>query len=226
MTRTQHALARSWKSIAVVAALLFLGGAVLFVYLQIQSEADRADHLATEADLRGTAVSTLAGDVRQLRSQLKATGEEPAVPDPSKAVEDLPDRAEVPVPIPGRPGPKGDRGPSGKPAPTITPSDGEPGSPGTDGADGADGVPGAQGPQGETGPAGPQGEQGPTGERGPAGEAGADGRDGQNCPDGYSLQPPADDPDALICRRDSAPPPDDPENGPQAAALDPQRRQY
>ncbi|MGB8941120.1 MAG: hypothetical protein WCD21_12935, partial [Streptomyces sp.] len=49
---------------------------------------------------------------------------------------------------------------------------------------------------------------------------------GPSCPDGYSLQAPASDPDALVCRRDGAPPPDpDPEPSPQAA-LDPTRRQY
>ncbi|GGL14399.1 hypothetical protein GCM10010094_89060 [Streptomyces flaveus] len=63
-----------------------------------------------------------------------------------------------------------------------------------------------------------QGEKGDTGDRGPA---------GPSCPDGYSLQPPADDPDALVCRRDVAPDPE-PGNGnnPQAAALAPTRRQY
>jgi outer membrane murein-binding lipoprotein Lpp len=221
VTRTERALARRWKSIATVAALLFLGGAVLFVYLQIQREANRADELAAEADLRGTAVSTLAGDVRQLRSQLQAAGEKPDAPDPDKAVDDLPARAEVPVPIPGPPGPKGDKGDTGRAAPTITPSPGASGEPGEPGTDGITGPQGPPGPQGEPGPAGPQGEQGP------AGEAGTDGRDGQTCPEGYSLQAPADDPDVLVCRRDGAPDPD-PGNGnnSQAAALDPQRRQY
>lgn len=168
MTRTERALARRWKPIAVVAALIFLGGAVLFVYLQIQREANRADELAAEADLRGTAVSTLATDVRQLRSQLQAAGEKPDAPDPEKAVDDLPARAEVPVPIPGPPGPKGDKGETGKAAPTITPS------PGASGAAGSDGIPGPQGPQGiqgEPGVAGPQGEQGPQGDRGETGPA-------------------------------------------------------
>jgi outer membrane murein-binding lipoprotein Lpp len=214
MTRTERALARRWKSIAVAAALLFLGGAVLFVYLQIQRESDRADQLAAEADLRGTAVSTLAGDVRQLRSQLQAVGEKPAAPDPETAVEDLPDRAEVPVPIPGPPGPKGDPGKPGSPGPSGTP--GESGADGTPGEAGATGPAGPPGPQGEPGPAGPQGEPGP---------AGADGSDGQTCPDGYSLQTPDYDPYAKVCRQDGAPDPE-PEPGPLAAGLDPQRRQY
>ncbi|KPI20082.1 Collagen triple helix repeat-containing protein [Actinobacteria bacterium OK074] len=168
MTRTQRVLARRWKPIALLAFLLFLTGAVLLVYVRVQSEAHRADQLAAEADLRGTAVSTLAGDVRALRQQVKAEGKTPVAPDPTPAVKDLPDRAAVPVPIPGPPGPKGDKGDTGdtgKAAPTITPS------PGASGAAGADGVPGPQGPQGEPGIAGPQGEQGAQGERGEEGPA-------------------------------------------------------
>lgn len=137
--------------------------------------------------------------------------------------------------ITGPRGPRGERGEPGEPGPSGPPGkkgdDGEGGADGTDGvgetgptgAAGADGIAGPPGPQGEPGPAGPQGEQGPAGENG---ADGTDGRDGQTCPDGYSLQPPADDPDALVCRRDGAPAPGEPEPGPQAAALDPQRRQY
>lgn len=165
MTRAERVLARRWKPIALLAFLLALTGAVLLVYVRVQAEAQRADQLAAEADLRGTAVSTLAGDVRALRQQVKAKGGTPVAPDPTKAVEDLPDRAEVPVPIPGPPGPKGDKGDPGKAAPTITPS------PGASGASGANGVPGPQGPQGEPGVAGPQGEQGAQGDRGETGPA-------------------------------------------------------
>jgi len=200
MTRTQSVLARRWKPLALLAFLLALTGAVLLVYVRVQAEASRADQLAAEADLRGEAVSTLAGDVRVLRAQITAKGGTPAAPDPTKAVKNLPDRAEVPVPIPGPPGPKGDKGDPGKAAPTITPSPG---------ASGAVGATGAQGPQGEpgesiTGPPGPQGERG---EQGPA---------GPNCPDGYSLQAPSYDPDALVCRRDGAGDPSptpDPQSG-------------
>ncbi|MEI5100282.1 collagen-like protein [Streptomyces sp. PmtG] len=233
MYRRRHLL---W----IVAALLFLGGGVALSLLMIQREANAREQVAHEADLRGTAVSTLAGDVRELRAQLEAAGEKPKVPDPAKVVEDLPDRAEVPVPIPGPRGPAGEPGragasgrpggdgrdgaagqdgadgPGGEPGPS-----GVPGAPGADGSDGADGAAGPPGPQGEPGPAGPQGEQGPRG------EPGEPGRDGQTCPDGYSLQPPPDDPDALVCRRDGAPSPGPtPEHrGPQAA-LAPTRRQY
>ncbi|MEU9405021.1 collagen-like protein [Streptomyces sp. NPDC048281] len=196
MTRTQRVLARRWKPIALLAFLLALTGAVLLVYVRVQAEAHRADQLADEADLRGNAVTTLAGDVRVLRAQIKAKGGTPAAPDPTKAVKDLPDRAAVPVPIPGPPGPKGDKGDPGKAAPTITPSPG---------ASGAAGATGPQGPQGEPGAnstvPGPQGPQGPEGERGEQGPA------GPNCPDGYSLQAPSWDPDALVCRRDGAPDP-------------------
>lgn len=129
---------------------------------------------------------------------------------------------------PGSPGNPGSPGPSG-------PS-GSPGKTGDDGSDGAEGVgttgpSGAAGSDGGPGPAGPQGEPGPAGPEGPAGQNGADGkdgRDGQDCPDGYSMQAPADDPDALICRRDGAPQPQK-KSGTDllsTGALDPQRRQY
>ncbi|MFF0138561.1 collagen-like protein [Streptomyces sp. NPDC005227] len=224
MTRAERVLARRWKPIALLAFLLALTGAVLLVYVRVQSEAARADQLAAEADLRGTAVSTLAGDVRALRQQVKSRGGTPVAPDPTSAVKNLPDRAAVPVPIPGPPGPKGDPGPSGTPGtPGPAGSPGQAGQSGVGrngapGADGSAGPPGPPGPQGEAGPAGPQGEQGPAGE---------DGRDGQACPTGYSWQAPADDPDALVCRRDGAPEPTDgPSSSGLVAGLDPQRRQY
>lgn len=115
----------------------------------------------------------------------------------------------------GEPGPIGPTGPSGAPGDDGISVTGSPGAPGADG----DTVVGPQGPAGEPGPAGPQGEQGP------AGEDGRDGKDGQTCPDGYSLQPPKDDPDALVCRRDSAPPPSE-KPGPLSLGMDPARRQY
>jgi hypothetical protein len=199
-------LARRWRSLALAAVLLFLTAAVAGGYAWLSSESRRADQLAAqaaeakaEADLRGTAVSTLAGDVRALREQVKAAGRTPVAPDPTKAVENLPDRTEVPVPIPG---PKGDTGATGAPGKNGEPgATGPSGEPGQTGATGPQGPQGVQGPQGETGPAGPQGEKGDTGEQGPQGPA------GPNCPDGYSLQAPSWDPDALVCRRDGAPQP-------------------
>ncbi|MFJ8140667.1 collagen-like protein [Streptomyces sp. NPDC096013] len=224
MTRTERVLARRWKPIALLAFLLALAGAVLLVYVRVQAEAHRADELAAEANLRGTAVSTLAGDVRALRQQVTAAGATPVAPDPTKAVKDLPDRAAVPVPIPGPPGPKGATGAKGDPgkaAPTLTPS------PGASGAAGATGPQGPPGPQGE--PGADSTVPGPSGPPGKDGSDGADGKDGQTCPDGYSLQAPSYDPDALVCRKNGAP---DPSPSPSSGGdllsmgLDPNRRQY
>ncbi|MCT2591160.1 collagen-like protein [Streptomyces sp. N2-109] len=241
MTRTERVLARRWRPVLLACVLVALAGAVVMVWARVDRADGRADDLRTEADRRGTAVSTLAGDVRTLRAQLAAEGETPDAPDPSEAVDDLPDRAEVPVPIPGpsgadgkpgRRGPAGEQGSDGGEGQDG--SDGESGPAGDPGTDGEAGQDGADGPQGETGPAGPPGPAGPGGERGPAGEqgpagergpAGETGPAGPTCPDGYSLQAPADDPDALVCRRDGAPDPDQPGNsGPKALAVD--RRQY
>lgn len=192
MTRTQHLLYRRRGVLWVVAALLFLGGAVTVAFLKIGQAEDRADRMAAEADRRGAAVATLAGNVRTLRSQVRAAGDVPAAPDPEQAVDDLPFRAVVPVQIPGPPGPvgaKGDRGPAGPPGPSA--------SPGQAGADST--IPGPVGPVGPTGPAGKDGKDGADG---------ADGRDGQTCPAGYSLQPLPNDPDALVCRRTAPSGPD------------------
>ena len=227
MTRAQRVLYRVRHGLWTLAAVLFLGGAAAVAWLLVD-RAELADRLEREANLRGEAVSTLAGDVRALRAQVEGEGGTPVAPDPTKAVENLPDRAEVPVPIPGPPGP---RGAPGADAPTITPSPGPPGAPGAAGADGADGadstVPGPQGPQGI--PGADSTVPGLRGERGEKGEPGEQGPAGPPCPTGYSLQTPSYDPDALVCRRDGAP---DPEpgngNGGQSGllALDPTRRQY
>lgn len=223
MTRTQRLFYRGRRGLWTAAALLFLGGGLALAFLLIGRAENRADQLATEADRRGTAVSTLATDVRTLRAQVQAKGGTPAAPDPEQAVDDLPARAEVPVPIPGPPGPRGEQGERGATGAAGTPS---PGPSGASGLDGAAGVPGAAGP---VGPAGPAGEQGPAGAPGPAGPAGKDGaagRDGTNgqtCPTGYSLQSPPGDPDGLMCRRD-APTSPDPATSPTMAAVMPDRR--
>ncbi|MGW0933670.1 collagen-like protein [Streptomyces sp. NPDC002666] len=208
MTRTERLLYRRRRGLWIVAALLFLGGGLTIAFLQIDRAEARGDQLAAEADRRGTAVSTLATDVRTLRAQVQAKGGTPAAPDPEQAVDDLPARAEVPVPIPGPPGPRGEQGERGATGAAATPS---PGPSGANGLDGAAGVPGAVGAPGPVGPAGPEGDQGPAGAPGPAGKDGADGRDGtsgQTCPAGYSLQPPPGDPDGLMCRRDVPTTPD------------------
>ncbi|MBT2401146.1 collagen-like protein [Streptomyces sp. ISL-100] len=232
MTRTRHrtegVLARRWRPLAVTAAFLFLGGAVALGWLRIEAESRRVDaearrtlQVAAEADRRGDAVSTLTGDVRVLRAQIKAAGEVPVVPDPSRAVEDLQDRAEVPVPIPGAKGEKGDRGEPGRPAPTITPEPGRSGEPGRPGSDST--IPGPMGPVGPEGPMGPEGPAGQPGADstvpGPRGEQGPPGPAGQSCPEGHSWQTPDYDPDAKICRREGAPPPDDPDPTPAPSVL-------
>jgi hypothetical protein len=229
MHRSPNVLARRWRQFALAGVLLVLSGAVLLVWRRIDAEAQRTQQVAAEADRRGDAVSTLAGDVRTLRAQIQAKGGTPAAPDPGDAVEDLPDRAEVPVPIPGPPGPRGEQGEQGErgaTGPTPAPS------PGPSGAAGQSGTDGANGPAGPPGPAGPAGEQGPAGEPGPAGPAGkdgadgrdgADGKSGQTCPSGYSLQPPPGDPDALVCRRDTPTAPD-PAKSPAVLGLPVERR--
>jgi hypothetical protein len=218
VTRAERARAGHWRWIAVTCWLLALSGAAVVGWSWYSQ-------LADEADRRGVAVGTLASDVRILREQVKAAGETPKAPDPSQAVDGLADRTRVPVPIPGPRGPQGESGAPGEPGPSGSPgqtgSDGDDGVPGTDGASGPSGPEGAQGP---AGPAGPQGEQGVQGEPGPRGEQGPAG---PNCPAGYSLQAPAWDPDALVCRKDSTPS----DSGgslpaPLALALDPQRRWY
>ncbi|MFF1644504.1 collagen-like protein [Streptomyces sp. NPDC058240] len=145
MHRRPDVLVRQWRTFALAAVLLVLSGAVLLVWLRIGAADRRADDLAAEADRRGSAVSTLAGDVRVLRAQIKAKGETPAAPDPGRAVANLPDRAQVPVPIPGPAGPPGAAGA------TVT---GPPGPAGADGKDGADGADGRDGTDGQTCPDG------------------------------------------------------------------------
>lgn len=188
MTRTERAFVRRRHLLWIACALLALTGFGILIWQRIDAGDRRATELAEEADLRGTAVSTLAGDVRVLRAQIKAKGGTPAAPDPTKAVEDLPARAEVPVPIPGPPGPKGDKGEPGTAGPSGSP--GASGADGTAGEPGAPGASGADGAQGEPGPAGPQGEQGPQGDRGEAGPP----------PSGYTVY----DPDGTVyeCTQD------------------------
>jgi Collagen triple helix repeat (20 copies) len=152
-----------------------------------------------------------------LAAQVQKLGAKPVAGPPGS-------RGEPGESIVGPQGPKGDPGspgPSGSPgkdgADGTDGNDGT-GTPGPTGAAGTDGTAGPPGPQGEPGPAGPQGEQGPAGE---------DGKDGRTCPDGYSLQAPSYDPDALVCRKDGAPQPEpSKDKGLLSMGLDPNRRQY
>lgn len=218
MTRTQRLLAHRWRPLLLACVLVALAGAVVLIWARIGAEADRADELAAEADRRGEAVTTLAGDVRVLRAQIRAKGGTPKAPDPTKAVKGLPRRAEVPVPLPGEPGRPGASGRPGRPGQDGR--DGSPGQPGPRGEDGRPGSPGASGPPGEPGKDGRDGADGQPGPRGEPGERGPQGPPGPPCPDGYSLQPPDWDPAALVCRRKGAPQPG-PGDGParQSAAV-------
>ncbi|MEU2149306.1 collagen-like protein [Streptomyces globisporus] len=158
----------------------------------------------------------------QLAAQVVQLGERPVAGPPGSR--GVPGKDAV-----GPSGPPGPAGSPGSPGPVST----VPGPPGKAGKDGEDAtpVPGPPGKDGATvtgppGPAvtGPPGKDGTNGQDGKDGRDGTDGRDGQTCPAGYSLQPPPTDPDALVCRKDSAPVP--PPESPESNALDPTRRQY
>ena len=217
MTRMQlRAEERRWRRgdaltiVAAVAIGLILAGILISIRsLQVELRSANAarDQLAAQVErLGGQPIAGPPGS----RGQPGQTVEGPPGPSGPPGSPGL-DGA------PGSPGPTGPVGPSGSP--------GQTGAPGTDGAAGV-GQPGATGPPG---PAGPQGEPGPAGRDGTDGRDGADGTDGQTCPDGYSLQPPKDDPDALICRRDAE---EEPAPGPLKSrtslllGLDPARRIY
>lgn len=160
----------------------------------------------------------------QLAAQVQALGAKPVAGppgsrgDPGTVGSRGPRGYRGPTGPPGEDGQPGDDGATGKDGKAGTSgAEGEPGEGGTDGSEGNDGAPGPAGPEGPAGPTGPQGEQGETGERGPA---------GPSCPDGYSLQAPAWDPDALVCRRTGTPQPDSPDNGTSVLGLAPERRRH
>ncbi|MFI5995859.1 collagen-like protein [Streptomyces sp. NPDC051362] len=231
MTRAERALAANWRTVALLCWLLALSGALVIGWSYYS-------RLADEADRRGDAVNTLAGDVRILRAQVKDAGETPRAPDPSDAVDNLDDRTRVPVT-----GPRGPKGDPGQDAPTLTPSPGASGKPGRNGADST--VPGPQGSPGND-----SNVSGPTGPPGAAGQDGKDGKDGTDGKDGAEGKPPAgwtfdyggasytcrpvDDFDPVSPRyacdapAESPAPPDDGSQlpSPLAAALDPTRREY
>ena len=224
MTRAQiRAEERRWRrgDVMTVAAALFVGVVFAWIVIAVQDMRD-------ELHVANTARDALAQQVEQL-------GAEPVAGPPGS-------RGQPGESVTGPPGPRGPQGSTGPPGP-VGPSgpagrkgatgdagadgaagpageDGTAGEAGVSGTDGVQGEPGPAGPAGPAGQAGPQGEQGPRGEPGPA---------GPTCPTGYSLQPPPGDPDALVCRRDSAPEDggeDSEAPGPLALALDPSRRQY
>ena len=209
---------RRWRrgDLLVAAGAVLLGAVLAWIMLSVQG---------LNRDLMA---ANRARDA--LARQVQALGETPVAGPPGSRGE--PGRSVTGPPGPaGPPGAQGDpgvAGPSGPPGPSgvagrdgkagVDGTAGSAGEPGAVGASGPPGPAGEQGPQGATGPAGPQGPAGPAGERGPAGPA---------CPDGYSLQAPSYDPDALVCRRDGVPEPSpDPSDGRLRVALDPLRRQY
>jgi hypothetical protein len=173
-----------------------------------------------------------ANDARDaLSRQVQQLGEKPVAGppgsrgDPGQSITG----PQGPQGIQGEPGPAGPLGPIGPPgAPGKNGIAGSNGSNGVGiigptGAAGSNGAAGQQGPQGEPGPVGPTGPQGPAGADG---KDGADGKNGAACPDGYSMQAPAYDPDALVCRRDGAPQPTQQKSGLLGLGLAPNRRQY
>ena len=192
------------RQVDIAFALLILGGLVALAAMAVWAQ-------NLSRDLR---ISNEARDL--LAQQVQALGEKPVAGPPGS-------RGEPGQSVVGPSGPPGRDGATG--------ASGKPGKDGADGSDGDDGAsvtgaPGASGAPGIAGPPGPQGEPGPAGADGSDGADGRDGTDGQICPDGYSLQAPSYDPDALVCRRDGAPDPGDSSPTPQAAALDPSRRIY
>jgi hypothetical protein len=211
MTRAEQALARRWRRALLACVIVALCGAVIIIWARINAADSRVDaevearqSAAEEANQRGHAVDTLAADVRALRAQVQAAGQSPVAPDPASAVLNLPARIVVPIP--------GPRGEPGLP--------GVPGTPGSPGASGAPGVAGQDGAAGRDGVDGKPGADGKDGAPGQPGEKGDPGAPGPACPTGYSQQPALDDPDALVCRRDDAPPPSTPTTPSQPALLD------
>lgn len=169
---------------------------------------------------------------RALAQQVRDLGGKPIAGPPGS-------RGEPGQSVTGPRGPKGGAGASGKPAPTLTPSPGPTGPPGAT----VTGPPGADSTV--QGPSGPPGENA-TGVPGQAGQDGTDGRDGTNGTDGADGKPPAgwtftyngvqytcrpvdnfdESNPEYDCPADQPQPGEDDEPSPQAAGLDPSRRQY
>lgn len=202
---------RRWRrgdGLTIVGAIL-LGAVLAWILLTVQ---------ALTSDMRAK-----DADIAALAQQVKGLGATP-VAGPSGS----PGKAGA-TGSRGQKGDTGETGPSGPPGPSGLPGKtGATGSPGPVGASGAAGQPGAVGATGPAGPAGPAGPQGEAGPAGPQGEKGDQGDPGPSCPDGYSPQVPAWDPNALVCMKDGTgqQPGNSDTPSPQAKALDPQRRQY
>ena len=147
MTRLRPA---RWTA-ALIGFAVVIGAAMAMIWLRVDQQADT---LAAAVNDR----ATLAQDVRDLRAQLSASGQEPVAPPPEQSVGET------------AAGPAGERGPMGPPGP-----------PGRDavGRDGPSGAVGPPGPAGERGPPGAGGMDGATGSQGPQGQPGRDGVDGQ-----------------------------------------------
>lgn len=79
--------------------VVLLATAIAWLAVQVIDLRSEADGAAEAAGARQTAVDVLAEDVRVLREQVAAAGEEPAAPAPEERVEDLP-QVEVPAPTP------------------------------------------------------------------------------------------------------------------------------
>lgn len=209
MTRSElRAEERRWRrgDAWTIAGAIFLGMVLAGIFLSIRS---------LQVELRS------ANEARdQLAAQVERLGAKPIAGPPGSRGE--PGKGIIgpsgPPGAPGEAGPAGPAGATGPPGHEGAVGVGQTGAPGTPGADGKT-VVGPTGPQGAQGPEGPPGPQGPEGPQGEPGSAGS------SCPEGYSWQAPKDDPDALVCRRDGAPPPDD-KPGLLSMGLDPQRRQY
>lgn len=165
MTRTERTIVQHWRGIAVVCAIVALAGIAWATWHRVDESDSRYAAAAAEANRRGDALTTVVGDVRALRAQVKGLGKTPVAPDPSAAVSNLPARTTVPVPIPGPSGPAG-----------VPGATGASGAPGRNGADST--VPGP------TGPPGPAGQDA-------TGAPGKDGKDGTNGRDGVDGKPPA-----------------------------------
>ncbi|MFI5973493.1 collagen-like protein [Streptomyces sp. NPDC051452] len=207
-------LPRAEAVIAGMVVVLFAGLALLVVqFVALHEELATANH----------ARDALAAQVERLGASPVA-GPPGSRGEPGRSVTGPRGPAGPPGPS-GSAGRAGTDGKNGTDGASVT---GAPGAAGATGPAGASGANGADGRPGPSGPPGPAGPAGPAGQDGKDGKDGADGKDGQNCPAGYSLQPPPDDPDALVCRRDDTPQPSDSDSPstPQALGLDPLRRQY